>query len=65
MISLNINEYDIEIKRHAFIRAIERGIIPDIIEATIKSGKVQRFGKNNIKFKKGTKILKLFVLMKL
>lgn len=29
---------------------MERGITPDMIEATIKSGKIQRFGKNNVKF---------------
>ena len=50
MISMNITQYEIEIKRHAFIRAMERGITPDMIEATIKGGTVKRFGKNNVKF---------------
>jgi hypothetical protein len=50
MISMNISQYEIEIKRHAFIRAMERGITPDMIEATIKGGTVKRFGKNNVKF---------------
>lgn len=45
-------KYDIEIKRHAFIRAMQRGITPDMIEATLNGGKVQRFGKNNLKFQK-------------
>lgn len=50
MILMDIIKYDIEIKRHAFIRAIERGISPDMIEATIKGGTIKRFGKNNVKF---------------
>lgn len=45
-------KYDIEIKRHAFIRAMQRGVTPDMIEATLKGGKIQRFGKNNLKFEK-------------
>jgi hypothetical protein len=47
---INITNYDIEIKRHAFIRALERGVSPDIIEATLKEGKIERFGKKNLKF---------------
>ena len=50
MILMNISQYEIEIKRHAFIRAMERGITPDMIEATIKGGTVKRFSKNNVKF---------------
>ena len=50
MISMDISKYDIEIKRHAFIRAIQRGIHPDLIENTLIKGKVKRFGKNYIKF---------------
>jgi len=49
---MDISQYDIEIKRHAFIRAMERGITPDMIEATIKGGVVKKFGKNNVKFSK-------------
>jgi len=52
MISMNISQCEIDIKRHAFIRAMERGITPDMIEATIKGGKVKKFGKNNVKFSK-------------
>jgi len=47
---MDITQYDIEIKRHAFIRAMERGITPDMIEATLKGGRIKRFGKNNVKF---------------
>jgi hypothetical protein len=52
MILMNISQYEIEIKRHAFIRAMERGITPDMIEATLKGGTIKRFGKNNVKFMK-------------
>ena len=47
---MDITKYEIEIKRHAFIRALEREITPDMIEATLKGGKIKRFGKNNVKF---------------
>ena len=42
--------YEIEIKLHAFTRAVQRGITPDLIENCIKNGKIKRFGKNYIKF---------------
>ena len=45
-----LKKYEIEIKRHAFIRAIKRGVDPDMIEATILGGKIRRFGKQNVKF---------------
>lgn len=38
---MNISQYEIEIKRHAFIRAMERGITPEMREATIKGGTVK------------------------
>jgi len=50
VISLNINHYDIKVTRHAFIRAHERQITPDMIYATVRGGKIKRFGKNNYKF---------------
>lgn len=49
---MDIRKYEIEIRRHALIRAMQRGITPDMIEATIKGGKIKRFGKNNVKFVK-------------
>ena len=49
---MDIRQYEIEIKRHAFIRALQRGVSPDMIEATLKGGKIVRFGKNNLKFYK-------------
>jgi len=50
---VNIDDYEIEIRRHAFIRAMQRGISPDLIEATLRRGKQKKFGKNHIKFVKG------------
>ncbi len=49
---MDITKYEIEIKRHAFIRAMEREITPGMIEATLKGGRIERFGKNNLKFYK-------------
>ena len=47
---MDFNKMEFEIKRHAFIRAMERGITPDVIEATLKGGKVVKHGKNRYKF---------------
>ncbi len=52
---MDITRYDFEIKRHAFIRAMQRKVTPDMIEATLKSGKIERFGKNNVRFIKDYK----------
>ena len=49
---MDISQYSFEIRRHAFIRALERSITPDMIEATLKGGTVKRFGKRNVKFSK-------------
>lgn len=46
---IDVSKCEIEIKRHAFLRALKRGIHPDFVEATIKGGKVKRFGKNYVK----------------
>ncbi len=43
-------KYRFEIKRHAFIRAMQRRVTPDMIEATLQGGRVEYFGKNNVKF---------------
>lgn len=47
---MDITQYEFEIKRHAFIRAMERRVTPDMIEATLKGGIIEKFGKDNIKF---------------
>lgn len=52
---MDISKFEIEIKRHAFIRAMQRGVNPDMIEATIKGGKIIRFGRRNIKFERDYK----------
>ena len=49
-------KYDIEIKHHVFVRAIERHITPDRIEDTINNGSIELFGNDRIKFiKQGDK----------
>lgn len=40
------------LQRHAFVRAVQRHIHPDLIEDTLKSGRMKRFGKNRVKFEK-------------
>jgi len=52
---MDITQYEFEIRRHALIRAMQRGITPDMIEATLKGGKIVKFGKNNLKFIKAYK----------
>lgn len=47
---MDITQYEFEIKRHAFIQAMKRGVTPDMVEATLKGGIIKRFGKNNLKF---------------
>jgi hypothetical protein len=47
---MDFTKFEFEIKRHAFIRAMERGVTPDMIEATLKGGRVERHGKNHYKF---------------
>ena len=56
---MDITQYDFEIKRHAFIRAIQRNVTPDMVEATLKGGKIERFGKHNVKFTKDYKRFKV------
>ena len=45
-------QYDFIVKHHAFIRALQRRITPDMIEATLKGGTIQWFGKNCLKLSK-------------
>ncbi len=47
---MDISRYQIEISRHAFIRALQRGIDPDAIEDVLQNGKIERYGKQGIKF---------------
>ncbi|MFH0715106.1 MAG: DUF4258 domain-containing protein [Candidatus Diapherotrites archaeon] len=44
--------FEIVFSKHAFDRALERRIHPDIVEDTIQTGKMKAFGKNNIRFEK-------------
>jgi len=54
------NHWEIELTNHATLRAIEKEIFPDMIEATIKGGRIKEFGKTHVKFikeyKRGTVI---------
>ena len=56
---MDITQYDFEIKRHAFIRAMERGVTPDMIEATLKGGNLAKVGKNYVKLSKDYKKFKV------
>ncbi len=49
---LNRGDCDIVITRHAFERALQRGIHPALVEATLQCGKMVCFGKNSVKFEK-------------
>lgn len=59
---MDITQYEFEIKRHAFIQASKRGIDPDMIEATLKGGPVERFAKNNVKLSKEYKRFKVICI---
>ena len=50
MILIDITKYEIIIKRHVFEQAVLRGIHPDMIEQALLKGKIERFGKNGVKF---------------
>ena len=53
---MDVSKYEIEIKRHVFIQAIERGIHSDIIEEVLRNGELKRYGKHGVKFiNKGNK----------
>tara|TARA_Y100000310_G_C20692001_1_gene822917 strand:- start:2962 stop:3198 length:237 start_codon:yes stop_codon:yes gene_type:complete len=52
---LRKDKYKIIITRHAFIRAIQRKIDPDIIEQVLQTGKTKIFGKNKIRIEKKLK----------
>lgn len=47
---MDVEDYTIDISHHAFKRALQRRIYPDMVEATIKSGKRVVVGKNYVKF---------------
>jgi hypothetical protein len=59
---MDITQYSIEISRHALLRALERGITPDMVEATINGGLLLRFAKNNIRLVKCYKNFKVICI---
>ena len=50
MVIVDASRYEIEVTRHAFRQAMERGIHPDAIEDALCNGRVERFGKHGVKF---------------
>ncbi len=45
-------QYKIVLTRHAFIRAMQRKVSPDLIEDTLQTGKMKKHGKGRVKFEK-------------
>ena len=56
---MDVSKFRIEVKRHAFERAMQRGLTPDMIEATLKGGRIVRHAKNHLKFIKQYKNFKI------
>lgn len=44
--------FEIIITKHAFERAMQRRIHPDLIENAIQTGRIEHLGKNNLKIVK-------------
>lgn len=47
---MDISRYDVQIRRHAFIQAMKRGIHPDLIEDALYKGTCIRYGKHGVRF---------------
>ena len=47
---MDIHKYQIVITKHAFDRALSRGMHPDRIEQVLCKGKMLRYGKYGVKF---------------
>jgi len=50
VIAVDVSGYDVEITKHAFVQAMERGIHPDLIEDALRKGKIETYGKHGVKF---------------
>jgi len=44
------NKWIIKLSHHAYTQATVRGITQDMIEATLKTGTMEWFGKNRVRF---------------
>lgn len=44
--------YKIVLTRHAFVRAMQRGVSPDLIEDALQTGNMKKQGKGRVKFEK-------------
>jgi hypothetical protein len=42
--------WKVKISRHAYVRALQRGIHSMDIESVIRCGRMKRFGKNHVRF---------------
>ncbi len=47
---MDFTKFEFEIKRHALIRSMERGVTPDMIEAALCGGRIVRHSRNCYKF---------------
>lgn len=45
-------QYKIVLTRHAFVRAMQRKVNPDLIENALQTGKMKKHGKGRVKFEK-------------
>ena len=43
-------QYEIKIKHHVFIRALQRGLTPDRIEEVIMNGRIEFFANDRVRF---------------
>ena len=59
---MDITKCTIEVRRHALLRALERDITPEMVEATLKGGKIERFGKHYIRFSRPYKYFKVICI---
>lgn len=46
------HDFEVRLTEHAVERMLWRRIAPELIEQTIRNGKIIRFGKNRMKFEK-------------
>jgi hypothetical protein len=59
---MDITRFEIELTRHALMRADERGITPDLYMAVLKGGSVKRSGKHIVRFSKDYKKFRIICI---
>ncbi len=45
-------QHKIVLTRHAFVRAMQRKVSPELIEDILQTGKMKKYGKGRVKFEK-------------